>query len=157
MDFLLPKKRLEDEHLVDFRLYIPMGYVDSLPYFCIAIEMVADIVNNSMDGRHTAPPHTLEVSAEMPEPADHAPICQVMNSGSIPPPPCPDQQLHALAQVGVYMDNFISTCKGATQKQTQILRHLFQGINTVFRINVAMECLQKEPISTKKLLQGDAA
>ena len=39
---LIPKKSSEEEQLVGFKLYIPMGYTDGAPYFCIAIETIAD-------------------------------------------------------------------------------------------------------------------
>ena len=38
-----------------------------------------------------------------------------------------------------------------------MLPHLFQSIYTVFRSNTDTKCRRKEPISTKKLGQGDAA
>ena len=38
-----------------------------------------------------------------------------------------------------------------------MLRHLFRGIDEVFRLNVYINGLRKEPISTKNTSQGDAA
>ena len=60
MDFLLPKKSPEGKQLVGFQLSLPMGYVHSAPHLCIVTETVADLVNASMDIRHTAPLHTLD-------------------------------------------------------------------------------------------------
>ena len=74
----------------------------------------------------------------------------------VDPPPL-KQQVHPLAQVDTYMDGFISTCKGGRKERIQIIRHLFRIINTVFRTNKASYGLCEEPISTKKLRQGDAA
>ena len=34
--FLLPKKRPEDNQLVGFQFPLPMVFVDSVPYFCVA-------------------------------------------------------------------------------------------------------------------------
>ena len=77
------------------------------------------------------------------------------NSGRTPPPP--ELRVHALAQVDVYLDDFISTCQGGSTEQRQMLRHLFWRIDTVFRPNLGTYSLRKEPISTKKLGQGGAA
>ena len=57
VELLLPKNGTEDEQLVGFHLYLPMGYVDSAPYFCMSMEKIIDITNSAMDGRHTEPPH----------------------------------------------------------------------------------------------------
>ena len=64
---------------------------------------------------------------------------------------------HALAQVDVYLDNFISTCQGGPTEQQQMLRHLFRSMDTVFRPNTDTNGLLKEPIYNKKLGQGDSA
>ena len=50
--FLLPRKRPTDEQLVGFHLSLHMGYVDSVPYFCMSTETMEDIANTYMDGRH---------------------------------------------------------------------------------------------------------
>ena len=33
--FIIPKKNPRDQQLVGFHLSLPMGYVDSAPYFCM--------------------------------------------------------------------------------------------------------------------------
>ena len=34
--FLIPKKIPSDTHMVVFHLSLPMGYIDSAPFFCMA-------------------------------------------------------------------------------------------------------------------------
>ena len=34
--FLFTKKKTGDTHMVGFHLSIPMGYVDNVPYYCMA-------------------------------------------------------------------------------------------------------------------------
>ena len=43
--FLIPKKTSSYTHQVGFHLSLPMGYIDSAPYFCMATETVADLEN----------------------------------------------------------------------------------------------------------------
>ena len=60
--FLIPKKTPSDLHLV--RFHLSMGYVDSAPYFCIAIETLADLSNKVIDQQGVASSHPLEQEAE---------------------------------------------------------------------------------------------
>ena len=57
--FLLPKLNPYNKHLMGFHLSLPMGWVDSAPYFCMATEMVTYLANQAMPVRHTAAPHPL--------------------------------------------------------------------------------------------------
>ena len=66
----------------------------------------------------------------------------------------PKLWVHALAQVDIYMDDFISTCQGSPSERRPVLRHLFQIIDIFFRPNVDTYGLHKDTISTKKLGQG---
>ena len=57
--FLVLRKKPTDEQLVGFHLDLPMGYVDSDPFFCIYTETIADMSNEAMCDRHHAPTHPL--------------------------------------------------------------------------------------------------
>ena len=46
--FLIPNKNTSDTQLVVFHLSLPMGYIDSAPYFCIATETVTNIANEAI-------------------------------------------------------------------------------------------------------------
>ena len=55
--FLIPKKTPRKTQLVGFHLYLPTGYIDNEPYFCMATEMVADLANKAISQREQAGEH----------------------------------------------------------------------------------------------------
>ena len=57
---LIPMKKSTDEQLLVFHIFLPMGYVDSVPYLYMSTKTITDIENSSMEGRHMAPPHPLK-------------------------------------------------------------------------------------------------
>ena len=116
--------------------------------------MVADIANASMDGHHTSPPHLFKGTTDTPTLSDRAPEPTYNDQKARA---LPEKQVHTLAQVDIYLDDFILTCQCIPQEGTQILCHICRGIDTVFWPNAANNCIQNEPISTRKLLQGDGA
>ena len=131
--FLLPKLNSDDEQLVGLHLSLPVGFVDSAPYFCMATEAVTDLANQYMPVRNTAPPQLMEGYAAASAETDDA-----------PPDPAHDRKWAqipqnwravALEKVDVYLDDFIYTCQGGRSKRTQMVRHLFQTIYAVFYTN----------------------
>ena len=64
--FFVPKETDSDPQLVRFHLSIPMGYVESTPFFCAAMETIKDTVNNSIHKRGKSPVHPLEILAKTP-------------------------------------------------------------------------------------------
>jgi hypothetical protein len=58
------------EPLVALPLVLPMGWTESLPYFCAATETVTDISNRRLLNRWKAPPHRLEVMANTRPPPE---------------------------------------------------------------------------------------
>ena len=52
MTFLIPSKTPTDEQLFGFHLYLPMGYVDNTPFFCLSMETIKDMANAAMDECH---------------------------------------------------------------------------------------------------------
>ena len=62
--FLTPKKPPSNQQLVGFHLSLPMGYVDSAPYFYMATEMVADLANEAIAQRDAASTHPLDQAPE---------------------------------------------------------------------------------------------
>ena len=46
--FLIPKKTPRDTQLVGFHISLPMGYIYSATYFCMATETLADLSNKSI-------------------------------------------------------------------------------------------------------------
>ena len=62
-----------------------------------------------------------------------------------------------MAQVDVYLDDFIPTFQGIPTKRRQSLNQLFRSIEKFFIPNVDTNGLHNEPISTKNLRQGEIA
>ena len=52
--FLIPKKSPSDTQLVGFHLSLPIGYINSDPYFCMTTEMVDDLTNQAISQRKQA-------------------------------------------------------------------------------------------------------
>ena len=152
--FLIPRKTPTDEQLVGFHLSLPTGYVDIAPFFCLATETITDMANAATADRHRALPHPLEELADSPALNDRPPTMTDDKQWTLT---SPEQRGHALAQVDVYLDNFISTCQCGPVERRQMIHHLFRSIDKVFRTNVYTDGLSKEPISMKKLRQGDTA
>ena len=73
VDFLIPKKIPYSKQPVGFRVYLPMEYVDSVPYFCMVTETVSDLANASMESQHTDLPCPIKNTGAMPKPLDCAP------------------------------------------------------------------------------------
>ena len=74
--FLIPKKTPRKTQLVGFHLYLPTGYIDNEPYFCMATEMVADLANKAISQREQAGEHPLDLEE----------CCQRQSGGRRPRP-----------------------------------------------------------------------
>ena len=57
---LLPNLNPANKQLVGFHLSLPMGFMDSAPYFFMVTETVTDLDNQAIPVQHTIPPHLLE-------------------------------------------------------------------------------------------------
>ena len=120
--FIFPKCDSSDEHPVGFHFSLPMGSVDSTPYFFMETGTVMGMVNHSLPENQTPPPHPLEGDASnqaetdsgKPEPAHEWKWAQVPLA----------QQAAALAQVDVYLDNLVSACQGFCTERAQMVWHL---------------------------------
>ena len=57
--FLIPNKTPSDTQMGGFPFYLPMGYIDSAPYFCMEREMVTGHANKAISERDQAGEHPL--------------------------------------------------------------------------------------------------
>ena len=112
--FPIPRKIPTDKNLVGFHVSLLMGYVDSALFLCLATKTITDMANAAMANRHRAPPHPLKELAGSPAPDDWPPTMADNKQWTLT---SPEQRGHALAQVDVYLDDFISTCQGGPQKE----------------------------------------
>ena len=71
--FLVPRNKSTDKQLVSFHMSLPMGYVDTAPFFYISTKTIADMSNNTMVDRHHTPPHYLETLLATLAPYERAP------------------------------------------------------------------------------------
>ena len=46
--FLIPKKTPSGTQLVGFYLSVPMGHINSAPYYCMAMETVSNLANKAI-------------------------------------------------------------------------------------------------------------
>ncbi len=142
--------------LVAFPLALPMGWVESPPYFTCLTETACDLANARLRGGHVSPrAHRLEglAATSPPTAAVSAPARgwasrQAAFGYSRRPP---------LASVDVYVDDFILLSQ-TQPTATKVLRATFEAIDTVFRpLSPHDPDVRKEPASVKKLRQGDAS
>ena len=117
MVFLILSKKPTGEQLVDFHLSLPMEYVDSAPFLCMPKETITDIVNASMGDLHRYLPHSLEVLADATAIAEQEPKRDDNRQWTRT---SPKLLVHAVAQVDVYLDGFISTCQGGPTEICQM-------------------------------------
>ena len=142
-----------EEPLIAFPLVLPMGWVNSPPYFCALTETIADLTNTALDtGALRDDPHPLEREAESPPEEYPRPSMPLpMRRG------WPAEKQPPLASVDPYVDDFCNLVQGDSQRKWAVLRTLFHYFDDVIRPNDSLDsAARKAPISIKKLLAGDA-
>lgn len=154
----------EEPPLVALPLKLPMGWKNSPPGFSTATETIADIANRHLLQRRPVRPHPLDEMASSPppprpKPTNHKSRGQV----AVPIPQRPDPHLNhhrrrRLHHVDVYVDDFMVAAQGNREKRNQVRSTLMHAIDDVFRPLAPSDSpSRKDPISNKKLRQGDAA
>ena len=148
--------------LIALPLTLPMGWTNSPPFFSTATETVADIANRRLLRPHLHEPlHRLEGIANSP-PQDRAPLLAADPTCSRDLPTARDPNLGSsrrrrLHAVEIYVDDFIAAAQGNHNALQRIRRVLSLCIDDVFRpLDHLDAAARKEPISVKKLKQGDA-
>ena len=152
MAFIVPPLPTNMEQLIGFHLSLPMGYVESAPFFCIVPETIADMVN---EGARLTHPHPLETLATTPPKPTHE--CHVSADTLHRLQTLPREAVHQLLNyTDVHMDDFVTLCQGSPTDWIKTLRNLFHNIDKVLRPNDAGDTTRQEPNSIKTLRQGDA-
>ena len=160
-----------EEKLVAFPITLPMGWKDSPPTFCAATETVVDLANHYAHTPWAPPPHHLEQAASTHTDWGHHQVQQLpapRNSAStrlttLPPRVIKPAHLarnprQPLYHADVYVDDEILAAQGTEDRLNRLRRQLLHLNDAVFRPNDQDDDpqLRREPISTKKLLKGDA-
>lgn len=145
---------------IAFPLVLPMGWVESPPFFCAFTETAADLANLALRRNLRFPPHPLEDLANSPRPKPDAfPQTALQHTPSECAPDTQFPRTRPLSSVDVYVDDFVGIGQehpsNPLENQRRTVMHC---IDAVFRPNdVNDKISRKEPISTKKLSKGDAS
>jgi hypothetical protein len=159
---ILPQKEAEPP-VVAIPLSLPMGWVESPPYFCAASETIADLANRDIHKRF--PPHRLDQVADTtpppPPPYTGGPINLLPSTSQptdAPREPTTEARLRSkLAYVDVYVDDFLAVCQGDRRERTRVRRALLYAIDQVLApLDPKLHPQHNEPASVKKMLKGDA-
>ena len=153
--FLIPKKTPRNTHLVGFHISVPMGYINSAPYFCMAMETVADLAKEAISKRDQVGEHALDLAAKS-RAAEDASAHEAQADASWEDFPA-EQRSDAQANVNVYLVDCISVIQGGPIERHQMLCHLFNQIDRLFRPNEEADTKLKEAIYLMNLGQGDGA
>jgi hypothetical protein len=152
-----------EEPLIAFPILLPMGWVDSPNYLCTVTETATNLANAHFDANALAvsPHHLATLVDSWPPPLEPCTIPTPSAPSSIPPPPSTHSQgplQRKLNYIDVYMDDFLHATQLSVHDRAQARDTLFECIDNVLRsLSPDNNPHRKEPISTKKLLKGDAA
>jgi hypothetical protein len=146
---ILPKNP-QEEQLIAIPFVLPMGWVESPPFFCIATETATDLAN-ARKHRTTAPAHRLEGLANTP------PETTPSSRPAAIPPQTFQPATRPVDVFDVYVDDFIALGQGNPHRLKILRRHLLHSIDSVFAPLSATDTHGSEAISVKKLRKGDAA
>jgi hypothetical protein len=148
-----------DEPLIAFPLVLPMGWTNSPPIFLTATETIADTTNAQLSLGWLPPSHPLdELAASVSAPPHKA----YWGSKSMPLfEPCPDcdPSLPTIGAPATYVDVFVDDFVGLAQKHKQQVHcALLEAANDVFwPLSPSDPPTRQEPVSIKKLLEGDGS
>lgn len=162
---VLPALDSSDRPLVAIPLALPMGWVESPPWFSAVTETGADLANRWLcRNLSTVPPHRLDAVCDTPpEPVVPQSTVPPVNT-SVPAPSSIDPELarlqsiaRRLQQFDIYVDDYIGLVQGSVDHRQKVQRVLLHTINKLFRPLAPDDPPErKEPVSVKKAKKGDA-
>ena len=144
--------------LIAFPLALPMGWVESPPYFCVIAETACDLANQMLRAGpqvdlNTA--HRLETVASTP-PDDAESDLTHRRLATPTPSTLAGKGRPPVASVDVYVDDFLLLAQTQRQRD-KVMRATLTAIDRVMRPLADDDPPhRKEPASTKKMLKGDA-
>ena len=120
-----------------------MGWTESPPFSCATTETARDIAEELINNNISVQPHSLEHLCCPPKHwtkiKDHGTICE-----------------NFISQLEVYVDDFIMMTQVLSSKELlRFSRSLLHAIHMVFLPSIITKHDRKDPISVKKLEQGD--
>ena len=153
-----------EEPMVALPFSLPMGWMDSVPWFCTPTETVADIANSTPTNVHM-PPHPLEQLADTPPPAKREDLTPattgvrttIDNPRISTAPPVLRPFRKPTKFTDIFIDDYILGAQGDTNARLQHTRRLLHAIDQVFRpVDSDDPAVRNHVPSVKKFLKGDA-
>ena len=143
-----------EDPLVALPLALPMGWVESPPYFTAVTETACDLLNDTLRRGDYQPPHRLESLASTP-PATPTPPMAIEEQTCLARTGSTTPRAPPLAYGDVYVDDFILVAQTKRHRQ-RVLRAALHSIDRVLRPLSHDDLISRnDPISIKKLRQGD--
>ena len=140
--------------LIAFPLALPMGWVESPPYFTAVTETTCDLANAKLARPGQLEPHRLEGVAATPPPDDDTLPSPPSPVVDIPPTLCATSR-PPVASVDIYVDDFLLLAQTAHQR-TKVMRATLSSIDDVLRPRSEKDPPHRtEPASVKKMQKGE--
>jgi hypothetical protein len=134
-----------------------MGWKNSPPAFTTATETIADLANCSLKAGRMVQPHQLDERATRFDKIEKSSENSCAKPSVAPDPSIPSQQ-QPIAEVDVYVDDFIAIAQGDHKRLKNVRATVLHSIDSVFRPNDERDSkTTAEPVSLKKLDKGDAS
>lgn len=148
--------------LVGFPLVLPMGWVNSPPYFCAATETVADLSNARASTNYDPGPHRLYAVSETAVPERPPMQLEAPSDVAVPLPPahlaggCRSHHRKPLCHTEIYVDDYCSAAQGSPRRRRRLKSILLEALDDVFRpLAPGDGPHRQEPASVKKFRKGD--
>jgi hypothetical protein len=132
-----------------------MGWTESPPYFTTATGTVADLANICLQNHWKPPPHRLEAQADTPPSVPPLASGQLDTRTAVAQPvniPFRRHNRKPLANMDVFVDNFIGMCQGPSAKRTKVCCIMLHSLDEIFHpLLPGDNPFQKELASEKSL------
>jgi hypothetical protein len=148
-----------DEPLIAFLLVLPMGWMNSPPIFLTATKTITDIANARLSLGWLPPSHPLDELAGSVPAQHHKSYWGSKSMPLVEPYPDCDLSLPTVGAPAAYVDVFVDDFVGLAQKHKNCVRRtLLEAVNEVFwHLSPSDSPTWQEPVSIKKLLEGDGS
>jgi hypothetical protein len=148
-----------DKPLIAFPLVLPMGWSNSPPIFSTATETIADIANAQLSSGWLPLSHPLDDLAASVSVLPHKAYWEFMSTPPSEPYPACDPSFPMVGAPAAYVDVFVDDYVDSAQKHKQRVHcTLLEAVDEVScPLAPTDPPTQREPVSVKKLLEGDGS
>ncbi|CAJ1939707.1 unnamed protein product [Cylindrotheca closterium] len=146
--------------MVAFPMVLPMGWVNSPPYFSAATKTAADLMNRRLQRNQKEPPHRLEDIAFYTKPTvAHVPTSAAPTPVTLAVPATTPHHPHykrPMKYADIYVDDFIAAVQGDEPTRRNTMRTLLHVLDSVFQpLSPSDNPNRQDPASVKKLKKGE--